>query len=205
MEIKERRSAFFKPASPRPEPCRTPTLTVHQLTKSSAGLRALPPRPLVGFGRRRGLRGRALAGPKGGWDICPDAAFLAAVFADVFWSGWDICPSVTAHHRRCIQSRQRRAQRIKARRVRKSVAFDNATDCRCHRGQLVVGKVNCRHGPGYNRPKFVQQVEGRHASIAQMALQNAASRGAANRCPSPVYSRLSRRRRPVNRAHVRWP
>jgi hypothetical protein len=40
-----------------------------------------------------------------------------------------------------------RAQRIKARGVGISVAFDDATDCRCHRGQLVVGKVNCRHGP----------------------------------------------------------
>jgi hypothetical protein len=26
-----------------------------------------------------------------------------------------------------------------------SVAFDDASDCRCHRGELVAGKVNCRH------------------------------------------------------------
>jgi hypothetical protein len=48
---------------------------------------------------------------------------------------------------RRVEPRQRRAQGIKARRVRISVAFDDATDCRCHRGQLVVGEVNCRHGP----------------------------------------------------------
>ena len=47
---------------------------------------------------------------------------------------------------RRVEPRQRRAQGIKARRVRISVAFDDATDCRCHRGQLVVGEVNCRHG-----------------------------------------------------------
>jgi hypothetical protein len=28
-----------------------------------------------------------------------------------------------------------------------SVAFDDATDCRCHRGEFVGGEVNCRHGP----------------------------------------------------------
>jgi hypothetical protein len=28
-----------------------------------------------------------------------------------------------------------------------SVAFDDATDCRCYRGQLVGGEINCRHGP----------------------------------------------------------
>jgi hypothetical protein len=30
-----------------------------------------------------------------------------------------------------------------------SIAFDGAPDCRCHCGQLVVGEVNRRHGPGY--------------------------------------------------------
>jgi hypothetical protein len=48
---------------------------------------------------------------------------------------------------RRVEPRQRRAQGIKARRVRISVAFDDATDCRCYRGQLVVGEMNCRHGP----------------------------------------------------------
>jgi hypothetical protein len=43
------------------------------------------------------------------------------------------------------------APAIKTRRVGIAVAFDDATDCRCHRGQLVVGKINCRHGSGYNR------------------------------------------------------
>jgi hypothetical protein len=38
-----------------------------------------------------------------------------------------------------LEPRQGRAQRIKARRVGISVAFDDATDCRCYRGQLVVG------------------------------------------------------------------
>jgi hypothetical protein len=27
------------------------------------------------------------------------------------------------------------------------IAFDGAPDCRCHRGKLVGGEVNCRHGP----------------------------------------------------------
>ena len=56
-----------------------------------------------------------------------------------------------------LQPRQRRAQRIQARRVGISVAFDEATDCRCDRGELVVREVNGRHDPGYNRPTFVQQ------------------------------------------------
>ena len=29
----------------------------------------------------------------------------------------------------------------------KSVVFDVAPDCRCYRGEFVVGEVNCRHGP----------------------------------------------------------
>jgi hypothetical protein len=45
-----------------------------------------------------------------------------------------------------LEPRQRRAQRIKARRVGISVAVDDATDCRCHRGKLVGGEVNYRHG-----------------------------------------------------------
>lgn len=28
-----------------------------------------------------------------------------------------------------------------------SVVFNGAPDCRCYRGELVVGEVNCRHGP----------------------------------------------------------
>jgi hypothetical protein len=38
-----------------------------------------------------------------------------------------------------------RPQRIQTRGVGISIAFDDATDCRCHRGQLVVGEVNYRH------------------------------------------------------------
>jgi hypothetical protein len=30
--------------------------------------------------------------------------------------------------------------------VRKFVFLYEAPDCRCYRGQLVVGEVNCRHG-----------------------------------------------------------
>jgi hypothetical protein len=41
--------------------------------------------------------------------------------------------------------RERRAQRVEPRRTRISVAFDGATDCRCYRGELGVGEVNCRH------------------------------------------------------------
>ena len=46
---------------------------------------------------------------------------------------------------------QHRAKRIKTRCVRKLVVFDGAPDDRRYRGELVVGEVNCRHGPGYNR------------------------------------------------------
>ena len=31
--------------------------------------------------------------------------------------------------------------------MRETVVFDDAADCGCYRGELVVGKVNCRHGP----------------------------------------------------------
>jgi hypothetical protein len=47
---------------------------------------------------------------------------------------------------RHVEPRQRGPQRIEARRARISVVFDEAPDCRCHRGELVVGKVNRRHG-----------------------------------------------------------
>jgi hypothetical protein len=30
--------------------------------------------------------------------------------------------------------------------VRKSIALYDAPACRCYRGELVVGEVNCRHG-----------------------------------------------------------
>jgi hypothetical protein len=66
--------------------------------------------------------------------------------------------------RRRLEPRQRRTQRVKARRVGISVFFDDAPDCRCHRSELVVGEVNCRHGPGYNRATFVQQGEGHAAA-----------------------------------------
>jgi hypothetical protein len=42
-----------------------------------------------------------------------------------------------------------------------SVAFDDATDCRCHRGQLVGGEVNRRHGP---------DISGRQMSSKQMVI-----------------------------------
>jgi hypothetical protein len=74
-------------------------------------LSRLSPCPLVGFSRRRGLRGRS----------------------------W-------LEGQRRVEPRQRRAQRIQARGVGISVAFDEATDCRCYCGQLVVGEVNRRHG-----------------------------------------------------------
>jgi hypothetical protein len=28
-----------------------------------------------------------------------------------------------------------------------TVVFDGAPDCRCHRGELVGGEINCWHGP----------------------------------------------------------
>jgi hypothetical protein len=49
--------------------------------------------------------------------------------------------------RRRLQPRQGRAKRIEAWGVGKFVAFDEAADYRCYRGQLVVREVNCRHGP----------------------------------------------------------
>ena len=41
----------------------------------------------------------------------------------------------------------------------KPVVFDGAPDCRCYRGELVVGEVNCRHGP---------DIIGRHLSSKEM-------------------------------------
>jgi hypothetical protein len=62
---------------------------------------------------------------------------LAGVGAFGCWSGFAVAASSLARGR---------AQRVQARGVGISVAGDDATDCRCHRGQFVVGKVNCRHG-----------------------------------------------------------
>ena len=45
-----------------------------------------------------------------------------------------------------LKPRQRGAQRVEARGARKAVVFDGAPDCRCYRGELVGGEVNCRHG-----------------------------------------------------------
>jgi hypothetical protein len=76
--------------------------------------------------------------------------------------------------------------------VRISVAGDDAKDCRCHRGQLVVGKVNCRHGPGYNRPTFVQQEEGRHVRMGEASRKSrkgsqiVAAEARCIYCPSPA-------------------
>jgi hypothetical protein len=67
---------------------------------------------------------------------------------------------------RRLQPRQRRAQRVKARRVGISVAGDDATDCRCHRGQLVVGEVNCRHGlNGFSAKTFDPALHGELIAI----------------------------------------
>ena len=71
--------------------------------------RRLSPRPLVDFGRRRGLRERGR-----------------------LWGRLELS--------------QRRAQRIEARGVGKSVVFDGAPDRRGYRGGFVGGEVNCRHG-----------------------------------------------------------
>ena len=46
-----------------------------------------------------------------------------------------------------LELSQRRAQRIEARCVGKPVVFDGAPDGRRHRGKLVVGEIDCRHGP----------------------------------------------------------
>ena len=48
---------------------------------------------------------------------------------------------------RRVELSQRRAQRIKPRGVGKFVVLDGAPDLRRYRGELVVRKVNCRHGP----------------------------------------------------------
>ena len=62
---------------------------------------------------------------------------------------------------------QRSAQRIEPRGVGKSVAFDGAPDCRCYRGEFVVGEVNCRHGPDIigrhlsNKKFFVREISSR--------------------------------------------
>ena len=62
-------------------------------------------------------------------------------------SGWRRALGVRGWLRSRIELAQRRTQRIEARRVRKTVDGYGAPDCRCHRGKLVVGEVNCRHGP----------------------------------------------------------
>jgi hypothetical protein len=46
-----------------------------------------------------------------------------------------------------VEPRQRRAQRIQPRGVGILVVLYEAQDCRCYRGQLVVGEVNGRQGP----------------------------------------------------------
>jgi hypothetical protein len=48
---------------------------------------------------------------------------------------------------RRVEPPQRRTQRIKPRRARKPVRLDDAPDCRGNSSELVVGEVNCRHGP----------------------------------------------------------
>jgi len=80
----------------------------------------LSPRPLVGFGGRRGLRSGLTL--------------------------WPIGHDVGLWGRRRLEPRQRRAQRIEARGARKPVVFDGAPDRRRYGGVLVVGKINRRQG-----------------------------------------------------------
>ena len=87
----------------------------------------LSPRPLVGFGWRRCLRGNP---------ISPEGKIVACR----------------------LEPRQRRAQRIKARRQRIPVVFNGAPDCRCHRGQLVVREVKYWHGLAASQPLFIENV-----------------------------------------------
>ena len=46
-----------------------------------------------------------------------------------------------------LEHSQRRAQRIEARSVGKSVVFDGTPDRRSYRGEFTVGEANSRHGP----------------------------------------------------------
>jgi hypothetical protein len=49
--------------------------------------------------------------------------------------------------RRHVGLCKRRAQGVEARGVGELVLFDEASDRRRHRGVLVVGQINYRHGP----------------------------------------------------------
>jgi hypothetical protein len=89
----------------------------------------LSPRPLVGFGRRRGFRFKSA-------DFCR------------FVRGRDWL-------KLRLHLRQGRLQRIQARGVRKLVVFDGAPDRRSNSGQLVVGEVNCQHGPPLGKARAV--------------------------------------------------
>jgi hypothetical protein len=89
------------------------------------GLRVLSPRPVVGLGWRRGLRER-------GWPRCPRHRLALA-----------------CQHDCLVQLRHRCTHRNEPRGVGEFVVFDGAPDCRRYRGKLVVGEVNCRHGPDY--------------------------------------------------------
>jgi hypothetical protein len=91
-------------------------------------VRVLAPRPPVGFGWRRSLRGR-------GWLRGRRGDFFAETLS---LGGRGLLGRV--------EPRQRRARRIKAWSVGISVAFDDAADCRRHCSELVVRKSNCRHG-----------------------------------------------------------
>jgi hypothetical protein len=61
--------------------------------------------------------------------------------------------------------------------VRESVVFYGASDRRCHRGELVVGEVNYRHGPGYrladDRCKVRYAVRGLNDQIRRRAARMA--------------------------------
>jgi hypothetical protein len=81
--------------------------------------RRLSPRPLVGFGWRRGLRERS---------------WLWRGFFQPRLSWYEVSSF------RRVELPQRRAQRIQARGERKSVRLDGAPDCRRYRGELVAGE-----------------------------------------------------------------
>jgi hypothetical protein len=77
-----------------------------------------------------------------------------------------------------LELSQRRAQRIEPRRVGKPVVLDGAPDCRCRRGEFVVGEINCRHGP---------DIIGRHLSSKKRlgAFDMSKARRRDDRSPQP--------------------
>jgi hypothetical protein len=91
---------------------------------------------------------------RGRRNICC-AAFLSVI---VFFGGFVARPNICSSRRvepgnpishglgkLSVDPRQGRPRGIEARGVGELVAFDDATDCRRHRGELVGGEVNGRH------------------------------------------------------------